>query len=348
MPSGLNRLQTEIYKVAAKTLRLCAHEHYEDCPWREQALYAMDSRNQMLFGYGAFGETALPKESLRLLAQGQKPYGLLELCAPAMLPDKINIPSFSLIWVCALEEYYRQTQDLPFVREMLPVAERIFAFFKSYLGEDGLVGMPVGYWNFYEWAPMLDGGGTSEEKEARAKGADAPLNAFYLMALRAYRVLLKAVGEHVRALDADQRIAKTALAYHNAFYSPTHRAYRLSTVGEWREQYPELVQALSVVADVCPNVGMRRGLVLRLADGAFLPRVTLSHRVYYYDALLTEPDLRERVLADVEEHWLPMLCAGATAFWETELGEADFDRAGSLCHGWSAAPIYVYWKCFGV
>ena len=34
--------------------------------------------------------------------------------------------------------------------------------------------------------------------------------------------------------------------------------------------------------------------------------------------------------------------AGATTFWETELGEKDFDNAGSLCHGWSALPIYYY------
>ena len=43
----------KIYDVGVRTLRLCMHEHYEDCPWREQALYAMDSRNQMLCGYYA-------------------------------------------------------------------------------------------------------------------------------------------------------------------------------------------------------------------------------------------------------------------------------------------------------
>ena len=35
-----------------------------------------------------------------------------------------------------------------------------------------------------------------------------------------------------------------------------------------------------------------------------------------------------------------MLDAGATTFWETEKGATDFDGAGSLCHGWSALPIY--------
>ena len=37
-----------------------------------------------------------------------------------------------------------------------------------------------------------------------------------------------------------------------------------------------------------------------------------------------------------------MLRQGATSFWETRHGEADFAGAGSLCHGWSAIPAYFY------
>ena len=51
---ALSGIDKQIYDVAVRTLRLCMHEHYEDCPWREQALYSLDSRNQMLCGYYAF------------------------------------------------------------------------------------------------------------------------------------------------------------------------------------------------------------------------------------------------------------------------------------------------------
>lgn len=43
-----------IYDVCINTMKLCMMEHYVDCPWREQNLYALDARNQMLFGYHAF------------------------------------------------------------------------------------------------------------------------------------------------------------------------------------------------------------------------------------------------------------------------------------------------------
>ena len=41
---------------------------------------------------------------------------------------------------------------------------------------------------------------------------------------------------------------------------------------------------------------------------------------------------------------IALLDDGATSFYETELGWRDFDCAGSLCHGWSALPVYYYTK----
>lgn len=74
-------LHNRIFEVSRRTLELCMHEHYEDCPWREQALYAMDSRNQMLCGYYVFQNKEFAASSLRLLALGQREDGCSS-CAP--------------------------------------------------------------------------------------------------------------------------------------------------------------------------------------------------------------------------------------------------------------------------
>ena len=67
---------------------------------------------------------------------------------------------------------------------------------------------------------------------------------------------------------------------------------------------------------------------------------TLSMLAFVYDALLTDPSNADFVLADIRKNYSYMLECGATSFWETIKGAEDFDRAGSLCHGWSAIPIY--------
>ena len=52
------------------------------------------------------------------------------------------------------------------------------------------------------------------------------------------------------------------------------------------------------------------------------------------------------ILDEIADIWGGMLRNGATTFFETEKGASDFAYAGSLCHGWSAVPVYVYRKIF--
>ena len=149
-----------VLAVAERTMRLCMHEHYEDCPWREQGLYAFDSRLQALFGYYLFGEYDFPRESWRLLGQGVREDGYLELCAPAKVP--LTIPGFSMAWICAVRDHWWYSGDEALVREFGgQMAEMLRVYSMSRRDERGVM---VGhgdraYWDFYEWAEGLDGGG---------------------------------------------------------------------------------------------------------------------------------------------------------------------------------------------
>ena len=58
---------------------------------------------------------------------------------------------------------------------------------------------------------------------------------------------------------------------------------------------------------------------------------------------MLEPDIYGTfVMEDIAKRWGKMLQKGATSFWETDKGASDFGGAGSLCHGWSAIPVYFY------
>jgi len=72
-------------------------------------------------------------------------------------------------------------------------------------------------------------------------------------------------------------------------------------------------------------------------------KTTLSQCLYKFEALLQEKGkYGSSVFSQISDDWSKMLYAGASSFWETEQGQADFDYAGSLCHGWSATPAYFY------
>ena len=67
---------------------------------------------------------------------------------------------------------------------------------------------------------------------------------------------------------------------------------------------------------------------------------------FRYDALLSEGGNGDFVFSDIREVCGRMLERGATTFWETAKGAEDFGGAGSLCHGWSAMPLYYYFRYF--
>ena len=111
------------------------NDHYEDCPWREQGMYVMDSRNQMLCGYYAFKEYQFPRASLYLMGQDRREDGLLSICAPCDWDSAI--PSYSLHYYIEVYEYLLYSGDKTLASEVLPKLQSIMEVFLKNI-EDGL------------------------------------------------------------------------------------------------------------------------------------------------------------------------------------------------------------------
>ena len=156
-----DELDRRIYEVCERTLELCMHEHYEDCPWREQALYCMDSRNQMLCGYHCFEEYEFARASLKLMSMDDRYDGLLSLCFPAGnygTAKGLSIPSFSLHYYTQMREYIDYSGDASLAKEAYPKLLSVLKVFTDRI-EDGCVKSFTGreHWNFYEWNAGLKG-----------------------------------------------------------------------------------------------------------------------------------------------------------------------------------------------
>lgn len=322
-----------IYDVCVRTLRLCMHEHYEDCPWREQALYAMDSRNQIIAGYYAFREYRFPRACLALMAQDRRQDGLLSITTPC--GSDLTIPSFSLHYFTEVLEYTAFTGDDSLAREVWEKLLSVLSVFTDRL-ENGLVPTFAGkqHWNFYEWSDALSG--TLGKTECARP--DLILNCLLIRAIEAMQSLSAMTGLPFSSPGTADAI-RTAV--YRTFFYPEEGVF--SDFAD-RRHISELGNALAILAGVLP-AEKAAALAEKLADRAYaMTPITLSMKCFLYDALLQvdRETYKSVVLADIEAVYTPMLEAGATSVWETELGEADFDRAGSLCHGWSAMPVYYY------
>ncbi len=113
---------------------------------------------------------------------------------------------------------------------------------------------------------------------------------------------------------------------------------------ETGEEYTELGNALAVLSGVATK---EEGIkIAEKISGDELIECSLSMKPFKYDVLLyvDKEKYTDRVLHEIRKNYKKMLDAGATATWETIDGAVAFDNAGSLCHGWTAIPVYYYHK----
>lgn len=329
-----DELDKRIYDLCVNTLSLSMMEHYVDCPWREQALYVFDSRNQMLSGYYAFegGNSEYVKANLSLMLEDRRYNGLLSICYPTGKP--LAIPSFSLHAFTAIREYYEHTGDAELLRKVYPKLLEIIKPFRDNI-ENGLVCSFEGadHWNFYDWSDYLDG----DRKNPLPKAPDAVINFLYVIALNNLKTVCDAIGEEFLFGDEAERVLASARVY---FYDDAEGAFFFR---EDLRYFTELANSLAIISGAVKGDEAKA-----IAETIIAKRFTdssLSIKCFTYDALLmVDGAYSAQVIDEIRHNYKIMLDAGATSAWETLKGAADFAGAGSLCHGWSAIPVYYYHK----
>ena len=317
-------LLNEIYETCIRTLQMCMHEHYEDCPWREQALYVLDSRNQMLCGHFVFKGHEFQRHNILLIANSlNKKTGLLTLTAPKGDQD-YPIPFFSLVLIEAVKEYISYSGDKSLLNEVRPVLDTIVETFTNRIDKHHLIPyFEKPFWNFYEWTTGNSHDEDFLNKENNAKKYDLIINASYVYFVDMYNSLF---NEHID-------IERSKKAIQEMFFD---RETKLFFNDSNKTNFSQLGLAFVSLIGL-GNETIDKELIFPTKS----TEASLSTRGYIYDALLKiNKNNSEFIISDIKARYKKMLDMGATTFYETEEGASSFGGAGSLCHGWSALPIY--------
>ena len=153
--------------------------------------------------------------------------------------------------------------------------------------------------------------------------------------------LCNILGEFERAKHYREIITSLNQVIHSTFFDEDKKLYKTYMN---KDEYSQLANALCVLCGACPSEYLD-SIADKIAyryDGWV--NNTLSMNIFRFDALLSvnKEKYSGFILQEIDRIYGKMLQEGATSFWETEKGAEDFDGAGSLCHGWSAIPIYYY------
>lgn len=126
-----------ILPMCLRTLEMCMHETFVDCPFYEQLMYIGDSRLEALLVMAVSHDYRMVEKMLRMFAASAGHDGL----PASRYPSRIRqvIPTFAPFWIGALHDFAMYGGDPKLVAELLGPAKRIIDAFQSRLNRDGLI-----------------------------------------------------------------------------------------------------------------------------------------------------------------------------------------------------------------
>ena len=154
----------DMWEMNWRVARLCAWETYFDTPYYEQLQYVGDTRIQALISLYMTGDDRLVRQAISHFDVSRIPEGITASRYPSDLGQ--YIPTFSLIWVAMVHDYWMHRDDPAYVRGLLPGVRGVLGWYERHLDETGLLGpMPL-----VELRGLGEGvaGGHSSRGEGRA------------------------------------------------------------------------------------------------------------------------------------------------------------------------------------
>ena len=340
----------ELVEVSRRTLRACSSYHYEDCPWREQALWTVDVRIAGRANAYLYGNNEVTAKSIRQLLSMQREDGALGACGPKFA--KFYFLDFMLHLAPMVHEYYQVTGDLSLVQDALPVLRRLTEFAQGLRNSDGLLELTeatrqreIGV--FFDWS-----------KTIQRLGCTTILNALYVDHLAKKAELEALAGDPTRSDKLRARMQSIQEVAPAVFFDSERGLYReadLATVAN--PQYVLQSNIAALFAGFADDAEAQ-SVMKQMCTGDSIARPHgPSFYMFVFD-VMQRIGLTEELSHWMQDYWGEMLRRGATTWWEVfapnqspsayphpYLGQTPtYQREEvpvSNCHAWSCLPGYV-------
>ncbi len=316
----------KIWEVSWRTARLDAHETYMDTPYYEQLQYVGDTRVQALISYAVTGDDRLARQALEAFDNSRIPEGITRSRYPTMLPQ--NIPTFSLLWIGMVRDWWMYRPDPEPARDSLPGTRAVLGWFARYEQPDGLL-RKLPWWSFVDWV-----GEKQEIPTYSANGESCATTLEYLGALNDAADLEKALGDPVLAT----RYTKRAAHVRSGIFSQCWDAGKgMLADSPDKNIFSQQSNILAVLYDVAPKERQAPLLEqLTAMEPGTSPNGMMSASYYfrfYLSRALEHAGLGDTYLRSLDP-WRKLLPLHFST-WPEVPGDTRSDS-----HAWTAHPIY--------
>jgi alpha-L-rhamnosidase len=315
----------KIWEISWRTARLDAHETYMDTPYYEQLQYVGDTRIQALISYTVAGDDRLARQALDAFNASRIPEGITRSRYPSSLPQ--NIPTFSLLWIGMLHDWWMYRPDPAPIRTSLEGTRSVLGWFAQYEQPNGLL-KKTPWWSFIDWVlkgdlPVYSGNGES-----------CVTTLEYLGALNDAADLEQAFGDPSIATQHRLRAEGVRSGLTRECWSAKRK---LVADTPDLDVFNQQASILGVLYDVVPKDEQQTVLKKMLAvEPGTIPDGMLSASYYfrfYLARALDHAGMGDEYLGSLDP-WRQLLPLHFST-WPEQPGDTRSDS-----HAWSAHPIY--------
>lgn len=316
-------LLSKIWDVAWWTQRLNSTETFADCPYYEQLQYIGDTRIQALITYCVSGDDRLAKNAIEQFDHSRIPEGLTLSRYPSYIYQVI--PTYSLLWIAMIHDYYMYRDDLEFVKKCKPGMVNVLEWFEERFDETGLLGN-LEWWNFTDWAPEYSNG----VPPGAEYGHSASISLQYAYALQYASEMFTSLGNDRLATKYYKMSAELIEAVNTHCFDESREMYAETPEKKIFSQHTNI---FAILTGAIPEE-KQKGLMRKIVETEDLIKCTVYFRFYLFRAL-QQTGMADAYLDHIEP-WKIMLDLGLTTFAEREF------NMRSDCHAWSASPCFDF------
>ncbi len=323
---------TPIWDVGWRTARLDAHDTYMDTPYWERLQYVGDTRIQALISYSVAGDDRLARQAIEAFNNSRITDGLTQSRYPSSLVQ--IIPTFSLLWVSMVHDFWMYRGDPDFVRTQLPGTRAVLDWFLQRQRPDGLLERPP-WWPFVDWGKDFDFGMPPQDEN----GGSAIITLQFVEALRYAAEIEAAHGDSGLAETYRQAATRAGQAVWTLCWN---QQYGLLADTPAQQHYSQHANILGVWLDVIPPKQQKMVLAkilsasndAGLVDGEVPPMTAATYYFRFYLARAVEHAGMGDSYLELLGPWKQMLSLGLTTWAESP------EPTRSDSHAWSAHPNY--------
>lgn len=313
-----NQDLVQINNVAWKTLQNSSTDNFID-PYYEQLQYIGDSRIEALVSIFNTNDDALMRNAIKQFDDSRLNLGLTCSRYPSYIVQ--IIPTYSLLWIGMLNDYYMYRDDPAFVKQFMPGILSILAYFQSHIDETGMLGN-LEWWNFTDWAKGFENGIPPGADD----GHSANVTLQYVWAIQNAIPMLKEFGYLDEALKYESYATVIQSAVLKQCYDSGKKliAERME-----KDVFSQHTNIFTILTNTLQN---HKEIVTNILQDTSLIQSSIYFK-FYLTRALQKAGMGTKYL-DLLSPWKNMIDLGMTTFGETDV------EPRSDCHGWSASPAF--------